>query len=98
MAKKEITNQKLAENINDLANAVKSGFDGVDKRFDGVDKRFDGVDKRFDGVNQRLKVLEQGQEEIKLKLTNVAYRFELEELQKKFQLLINRVKKLENNA
>jgi hypothetical protein len=54
MSKKNVT-------IDDLAAAVKSGFDGVDKnfgivikRFESVDKRFDGVDKKFDGIDKRL--------------------------------------------
>jgi len=46
--------KKIRKETDDLARAVKSGFDGVDKRFDGVDKRFDGVDKRFDGVDKRF--------------------------------------------
>lgn len=71
--------------INDLAGMVKKGFDGVDKRFDGVDKRFDGVDKRFNNVEARLRNLEDGQEEIKLKLDQVAYRFEVVELQKRLK-------------
>lgn len=98
MAKREITNQDLAKSINDLAISVKKGFDGVDKRFRQVDKRFDGVDSRFDRVENRLKALEQGQEEIKLSLTNVAYRFELEELARSIKLLTKRVNKLESKA
>jgi len=53
-----------------------------------VKKGFDYVDKRFDKVESRLDILEQGQEDIKLRLDNVAYRFELKDLEK-------RVKKLE---
>jgi hypothetical protein len=79
MAKKEITNQDLAKNINDLANAVNSGFEGVDKRFDRVEKRLDD--------------LEQGQDDIKLRLTNVAYRFELQEMERKFEARLNRLEK-----
>ena len=47
------------------------------------------MDKRFDVVDERL-------EKIELKLNNVAYRFELEELKGTIQLLTKRVKKLEN--
>jgi len=71
---------KLVATVDNLAVAVKKGFDYVDKRFDGVDKRFDGVDKRLDS-------LERGHEEIKLKLDNVAYRFELVELQRRVEIL-----------
>ena len=40
------------------------------------------VDERFDGVDNQLKELKQGQESIELRLANVAYRFELQALQK----------------
>ena len=59
--------------LDNLAGMIKRGFDGVDKRFDGIEKR--------------LANLEEGQEEIKLKLDNVAYRFELVELQKRVDRL-----------
>ena len=70
-----------------LAVMIKQGFDQTDKRFDQIDKRFDRVDKRFDRVEGRLDCLEKGQEEIKLKLDNVAYPFELVELQKRVEIL-----------
>jgi len=55
----------------DLARMVKGGFDGVDRRFDKVETRLDG--------------LENGIEEIKLKLDQVAYRFEIEELNRRLK-------------
>ncbi len=61
----------------DLARMVQNGFDEMKGR----------VDKRFDKVESRLDVLEQGQEDIKLKLDNVAYRFELEDLEKRVERL-----------
>ncbi len=70
---------------------VKSGFDEVDKRFDGVDKRFNGIDKRLEN-------LEQGQEEIKMKLDNVVYRFEYDELRRDHALLLNRIVALEKKV
>ncbi len=74
--------------IEKLAGMIKTGFDAVDQRFDAVDKRFDEVGKRFDIVEKAIVTLAQGQEDIKLRLSNVAYRFELQELEQ-------RVKKLE---
>ena len=67
--------KKFRKNItlDDLAGMVKRGFDGVDKNFTQNQKEHQKI---FDG----LKNLEQGQEEIKLKLDRVAYRFEIEEL------------------
>ena len=58
--------------VDDLAGMVRDGFDDVGKR--------------FDGINESLDTLEGGQEEIKLKLDNVAYRFELKELQNRVEL------------
>lgn len=75
MSKKEITNQDLAKSINILAKSL--------------DDLAISVKNGFDSVDRRLKALEQGHKDIKLKLTNVAYRFELEELER-------RVAKLEN--
>lgn len=75
--------------IEDLAGMVKRGFDGVDKRLDGVDKRFNGVDKRFDKIENSLKNFREKNslehEEIKLRLSQVAYRFELEEIDKRLK-------------
>lgn len=74
MPQKPITNEELARMIN-------KGFDGNDKRFDKVDSKLDKIEVRLDNIDQ-------GQEEIKLRLDNVAYRFEVEDLKK-------RVKKIE---
>jgi predicted nucleic acid-binding Zn-ribbon protein len=73
--------------LDDLAGMVAKGFEGVNKQFEGVEGRFKGIDNQFKGVNQRLAALEEGQEQIKLKLDNVAYRFELIELQKRVERL-----------
>lgn len=66
--------------LNDLALMVKQGFDAVDKRFESVDERFESIDNRLEN-------LEKGQEEIKLRLDNVAYRFELLELEQRVHYL-----------
>ena len=81
MPKQDIANQELAKSINDLALAVKNGFEDLEG----------SLNKRFDVVDERL-------EKIELKLNNVAYRFELEEMQRKFEILSRRVKKLESKS
>jgi len=85
MAKKINNNVTL----DDLAGMVKHGFDEVDKRFGDVDKRFDDVDKRFDRVEKTLKEFKSENslehEEIKLKLDQVAYRFEVQELDRRLK-------------
>ena len=64
--------------IDDLGGMIKNGFDQVDKRFEDIEEK----------NKKHFNTLEQGQEDIKLRLTNVAYRFELQELE-------SRVKNLE---
>lgn len=60
-----------------------------------IKNEFDGVGKRFDKMEGQLKDLKQGQENIELKLTNVAYRFELQNLEMKVKKLSERVEVLE---
>lgn len=63
--------------INELAVMVKEGFDEVTH----------GMNKRFDNLEEQMDVMEKSHEEIKLKLDNVAYRFEIVELQRRVELL-----------
>lgn len=70
---------------------LKQEFKKIDQLATAVKEGFDDVDKRFDGVDNRLDVLEKGQEEIKLKLDNVAYRFELVDLQRRIEVLEKKV-------
>lgn len=49
-----IKNKNNKVTLEDLANMVAKGFDGVDKRFDGVDKRFDRIEHDLTDVKQRL--------------------------------------------
>jgi archaellum component FlaC len=73
--------------LNDLARMVKVGFDETGKRLDGVEKGLDGVEKRLGGVEGEIESLKEGQERIELRLSNVAYRFELIELQGRVKIL-----------
>ena len=77
---KEYTSQKIDQKIDELSLAVAKGFDGVDKGFEHVGKRFDKVEVRLDN-------LEQGQEAIKLRLDNVAYRFEVKDLDERLKIV-----------
>ncbi len=81
--------------IDDLAIMIGKGFDHVDKRFDHVDKRFEEMDKRFEEMSGKIESLRMDNvrehEEIKLKLGEVAYRFELVELQKRVEILERRI-------
>ena len=68
---------KIATSLDDLARMVKEGFDEMS-----------GTMKAgFDKVDNRLTALEKGQEDIKLRLDNVAHRFELVEVLKRLKTL-----------
>ena len=84
MNKKRV--KKTRATIDDLAVMVKKGFDHMDERFNQHDKRFDAVDKRLD-------IIDQDHEDIKLRLGNVAYRFELVELERRVGILERKVSK-----
>lgn len=55
--------------------------------FVGVDERFNEMGRRFNKVEGDMKELKDGQERMELRLTNVAYRFELQELQARVDVL-----------
>jgi len=69
--------------IDDLAGIIKGEFDNAGHRFDKIESE----------MAKGFKELRDGQENIELKLTNVAYRFELVELQKRVELLEKKVLK-----
>lgn len=80
-------NENNAVMLTNLAAMVKQGVTTVNKRFDAVEKRFNAVDASVDSVAKRIGILEKGQEDIILRLANVAYRFELVELQRRVEAL-----------
>lgn len=65
--------KKKEVTLDDLAGMVSEGFSGVEERFNSVE--------------DQLKDLDEGHSQIKLRLDNVAYRFELVELQKRVEHL-----------
>lgn len=67
--------------IEDLAGMVKEGFDEMGKSIHGLNKSFEDLKERN----------EKEHEEIKLKLDRVAYRFEVEELQRRVDLLERKI-------
>lgn len=80
MANKNKKNIKL----DDLAGMIKRGFDGVDKRFDENTKDHRSMMARLDNLGNSV-------EEINLKLTNVAYRFEVVEIDRKLKRVESRL-------
>ncbi len=73
------SDKRTDSKIEDLAGMVQRGFVSVDERFDKVEKRMD--------------TLERGQEDIKLSLNNVAYRFELKRLEERVDFLERKIAK-----
>lgn len=67
-------------NLEGLARMIKKGFDENTEQHTQIFKRFDKVETS-------LTNLEQGQEEIKLKLDQVAYRFEVQELDRRLKIV-----------
>jgi len=78
--------QSKKVSMEDLAGMVQRGFAETTKKID-----LDRVKGDLDGVKNSLRVLSENNtrehEEIKLRLDNVAYRFELVELQKRVEVL-----------
>lgn len=87
--------------LDNLAVMIKAGFDEVGGRFDSVEGRLDNLENGQEETNGRLTALEHGQEEtngrltalergqedIKLRLDNVAYRFEINDLDRRVKFL-----------
>jgi len=71
-----VKKNKKNTTFDNLAGMIKRGFDNVDKRFDENTK-----EHRV--MMTKLENLENGTEEIKLKLDPVAYRFEIQELERR---------------
>lgn len=88
----------MAENItiDQLAGMIKSEFDNIGGKFDKIDDRFDKIDNRFDKIDTDIKELKEGHERLDLRMSNVAYRFEVDDLKNQLNLLRQRVDSLEN--
>lgn len=91
--KNKTKNKKIT--IDNLAGMTKRGFDELGGKIDKLGERmvkgFEGVNKKFEETNNNIRILSDNNarehEEIKLRLDNVAYRFELVELQKRVDVL-----------
>ncbi len=91
----ELTKKNKHITLDDLARMTALGFDEVKKEIQGVGNETKGLKNEtkglkneIDEIKKDVKELMQGQEDIKLRLDNVVYRFELEDVER-------RVKKLE---
>ena len=87
--------KKLKKNttIDDLASMVARGFENTSTKSDikRLEDKFSSLITKVSLLVAKLSWLERGQEDIKLKLDNVAYRFELVELQRRVELLEKKV-------
>ena len=95
MPKKKITIDNLAGKIDKLDQKFDSKIDKLDQKFDirndRLEKNLDAlavITKRgFERVDIRFDSLEKDHENMMLKLSNVAYRFELVALSKRVEFL-----------
>lgn len=76
-----IKKKKRETTIDDLAVMIGKGFNEMKE----------SNTREHREIGKRLDSLDQGHEEIKLSLNNVAYRFELVELQKRVEILERKV-------
>lgn len=74
--------------IDELAGMIKGEFDSAGHRFDKIDGEIKDIKSE---MAEGFKELRNGQENIELKVSNVAYRFELVELQKRVEFLEKKV-------
>lgn len=80
----KVIKKKKNITLDDLAGMVKRGFDGVDKRFNETAKKGD-IDRIESALRNFREENALEHEEIKLRLSQVAYRFELEEMDKRLK-------------
>ncbi|MDP3900147.1 MAG: hypothetical protein Q8Q23_03650 [bacterium] len=76
---------RAKQDNDDLAVMVSSGFIEVGERIGRVEEVVGTLKSDVGTLKSDVNILKQGQEEIKLRLTNVAYRFELVDLQRRVQ-------------
>ncbi len=86
MEEKEIT-------LSELARMIASGFADTATKADihGLNTRADQIEGRLDSVELRLGSLEVGQEDIKLRLDSLAYKFEVKEFARRVETLEKKV-------
>ncbi len=63
-----------------------------------VQKGFQSMKDEMDGIKNGIKLLERGQEDIKLRLDNVPYRFEMKEQEEKLEEHDKRIRTLEKKV
>ena len=87
--------KKIKKNItiDDLASMVARGFENTATKSDikRLEDKLSSLITKVSLLVAKLSWLERGQEDIKLKLDNVAYSFELVELQLRVELLEKKV-------
>jgi len=76
--------------IDELAGMIKGEFDNIGGEIKGVKEEIKGIKSE---MAKGFKESKDDHEKLELKMSNVAYRFELVELQKRVELLEKRVLK-----
>ena len=88
----KLADEKMEKGFKLADEKMEKGFKRSDERLEAaIDNLALITGKGFEHVDERMDFLEQGQEDIKMRLDNVAYRFELVELQRRVEVLEKRV-------
>ncbi len=87
MKKSEITNKQILKAIEKNSKDISRILLALNDFSSITDKRFNAVDSRFDVVESRLDNLDSNQEDIISRLSNVAYKFEIRDLEKRVGVL-----------
>ena len=94
MKENNISNKDLVKAVNGLSknvDKISTATNGLTKDVKKIATSLDDLARitksGFEAVDNRLSALETNQEDIKLRLDNVAYRFEIVEVQKRLKAL-----------
>lgn len=85
-----MSQEKLPITLEDLARMIKQEFDHNSEEFTGIHEQFRSIGKQFKELRGELQDLKDGQHAILVRLDNVAYRFEVSELERRVGILEKR--------
>jgi len=75
----------------ELGKKIDSANEAVNELVEVVNAYATDVDKKFENIDSRLKGLSQGQENLELKMMNVAYQLDVNDLQKRVTKLEDKI-------
>lgn len=92
MAKENLT---LDQKIDTLAETIAGGFKSVDNKLENLaimtQGEFNRLDKRLDSLVNEVLAIKIDLEQIRSSLAGVAYRFEIQDLEKRLEVIENKL-------